>query len=86
MVRVSNFFETQLNVPVRVDSNAQPRKRRDLPLQPDMESRKRDKRQMTSEEMLQWYGKILEAVKMRYRKLQRFAWFVIEKFHTRSGD
>lgn len=74
MVRVSNFFETQLNVPVRLDPSARPRRRRDLSLQPDMESRQRDKRQMTAEEMLSWYGKILEAVKMRYRKLQRFAW------------
>lgn len=78
MVRVSNFFESQLNVPVRVDPNALTKKRRELaPLQPDMESRKRDKRQMTPDEMLSWYGKILEAVKMRYRKLQRFAWYVV---------
>lgn len=75
MVRVSNFFETQLNVPVRAKPDSASKRRRDLPpLQPDMESRKRDKRQMTPDEMLSWYGKILEAVKMRYRKLQRFAW------------
>jgi mitogen-activated protein kinase kinase kinase len=75
MVRISNFFETQLNVPMRLDPKAPPKKRRDLtPLQPDMESRKRVKKQMTPDEMLLWYGKILEAVKMRYRKLQRFAW------------
>ena len=27
---------------------------------------------MSSEQMISWYGKVLESVKARYRKLQRF--------------
>jgi mitogen-activated protein kinase kinase kinase len=82
MVRVSNFFETQLGVPIPIVSDENAKKKADLTqrelseLQPDMGARKTEKREMTSEEMLVWYGKILEAVKMRYRKLQRFAWYV----------
>jgi mitogen-activated protein kinase kinase kinase len=82
MVRVANFFETQLGVPIPVAANQAPRKKRELSqrelseLQPDMDAKKTAKRSMTPEEMLVWYGKILEAVKMRYRKLQRFAWYV----------
>jgi mitogen-activated protein kinase kinase kinase len=84
MVRVSNFFETQLGVPIPIVSDENARKKGELTqgelsrLQPDMDARKTEKRQMTSEEMLVWYGKILEAVKMRYRKLQRFAWYVLQ--------
>jgi len=82
MVRVANFFETQLGVPIPITAEQASRKKRELTqrelseLQPDMDAKKTARRQMTSEEMLVWYGKILEAVKMRYRKLQRFAWYV----------
>jgi hypothetical protein len=30
-------------------------------------------KQLTGEEKVAWFAKILEAVRMRYRKLQRFA-------------
>ena len=83
MVRVANFFESQLGVPIPITAEQAPKKKRDITprelseLQPDMDAKRTERRQMTPEEMLVWYGKILEAVKMRYRKLQRFAWYVI---------
>jgi len=87
MVRVANFFETQLGVPIPITAeqakkhNHREVTQRELSeLQPDMDAKKTARRQMTPEEMLVWYGKILEAVKMRYRKLQRFAWYVTCKW------
>lgn len=77
MVRVSSFFDTQLQVPVPVSSPKAGGKRhtRARSLQPDPDAKNREHREMTPEEMLSWFGKILEAIKMRYRKLQRFAWY-----------
>ncbi|EGO02713.1 hypothetical protein SERLA73DRAFT_102617 [Serpula lacrymans var. lacrymans S7.3] len=49
MVRVTNYFETQVRVP-------------------------------TSEQMSSWYGKILDNVRLRYRKLQRFARVLTQRF------
>ena len=76
MVRVCNYFDSQLRVPLLADVSplafnkpvtASPKTRE------DPESAGRDRRPMSPEEMLVWYGMILDAVRMRYRKLQRFA-------------
>ncbi|KZV93915.1 hypothetical protein EXIGLDRAFT_30347 [Exidia glandulosa HHB12029] len=49
MVRVIDYFETQIQVPVK-DKN----------------------KQMSDEQTVNWYDKVLDNVRLRYRKLQRF--------------
>lgn len=63
MVRVCNYFDSQLHVPVPIDTTAKSGNASAGP----------DHKPMAIDEMLVWFGKILDAVKMRYRKLQRFA-------------
>jgi len=75
MVRVCNYFDSQLHVPMPVDASPTAVNKavavlRKVRSHPDGLG---DRRPMSAEEMLVWYGKILDAVRMRYRKLQRFA-------------
>jgi mitogen-activated protein kinase kinase kinase len=63
MVRVCNYFDSQLHVPVPMPATANTSRISAGP----------DHKPMAIDEMLVWFGKILDAVKMRYRKLQRFA-------------
>ena len=82
MVRVCNYFDSQLHVPKLSDvalpvEKASPNPKK---AQPDSTASIMDQRSMTSEEMLVWYGKILDAVRMRYRKLQRFARRLTQRF------
>ncbi len=76
MVRVCNYFDSQLHVPIPTDASPTAVNRAVALLrkvQADPDATGKEKRRMSSEEMLVWYGKILDAVRMRYRKLQRFA-------------
>ena len=76
MVRVCNYFDSQLLVPMpAVASPAAINKAAAVlrKAQAQDDSLGKDRKPMSSEEMLVWYGKILDAVRMRYRKLQRFA-------------
>lgn len=66
MVRVANYFDTQVRLPI---SHGHSRKAHNLSLQADIIS----SAQMSDEEKVNWYGKILDNVRLRYRKLQRFA-------------
>jgi mitogen-activated protein kinase kinase kinase len=59
MVRVTNFFETQVHVPLA---------ERGAPHNGMSAMRSG----MTDEQIVSWYHKILESVRLRYRKLQRF--------------
>lgn len=71
MVRVCNYFDSQLHVPVPMPPPPPEDQDPPEPIQlPDVGP---DRRLMTGPEMLVWFSKILDAVKMRYRKLQRFA-------------
>lgn len=71
MVRVANYFETQVRLPS--SANGQVHKASNPVLQGDVIA---STRQMTDEQKVNWYGKILDNVRLRYRKLQRFARFV----------
>lgn len=77
MVRVTNYFETQVRVPTTTDSQS-PGIRPRAPhvqsaFQAHMQVSQGGKTKMSDEQMAGWYGKILESVRLRYRKLQRFA-------------
>lgn len=77
MVRVTNYFETQVRVPTLNDSQSpggHPRAHHaQSAFQTHMQVSQGVNTKMTDEQMAGWYGKILESVRLRYRKLQRFA-------------
>ncbi|KZT22144.1 hypothetical protein NEOLEDRAFT_1181194 [Neolentinus lepideus HHB14362 ss-1] len=81
MVRVTNYFETQLKVPAQKENSAITKEAINgtnaAPYSPYLaETRK----SMTDEQMISWYGKILDSVRLRYRKLQRFARALTQRF------
>ncbi|KAL4068303.1 hypothetical protein V8B97DRAFT_1974734 [Scleroderma yunnanense] len=73
MIRVANYFETQVRLPTPY---GQPRKAHNSSLQTDLMG----SAQMSDEQKVNWYGKILDNVRLRYRKLQRFARVLSQKF------
>ncbi|KAI6005121.1 hypothetical protein F5J12DRAFT_834848 [Pisolithus orientalis] len=73
MVRVANYFDTQVRLPM---SQSHSRKSQAAMLQADVISNA----QMSDEQKVAWYGKILDNVRLRYRKLQRFARAHSQKF------
>ncbi|KAA1468474.1 kinase [Dentipellis sp. KUC8613] len=76
MVRVTNYFETQVRVPIsdRPLNQTALRKNGIHPPTPDVRAN------MTDEQMVSWYGKILDSVRLRYRKLQRFVRVINQRF------
>lgn len=86
MIRVTNYFDTQIRIPIL--NGEQLYQSRDSPNGAFSEKRTAFKahldsgslmsdKPMTHEQMLSWYGKILEGVKQRYRKLQRLTRSVV---------
>ncbi|KAF8446217.1 kinase [Boletus edulis BED1] len=69
MVRVANYFETQVRLPTT--ANGRVHKVPNPVYQGDVIASTTG--QMTDEQKANWYGKILDNVRLRYRKLQRFA-------------
>ena len=78
MGRVTNYFDSSLHVPVPIDApdSAKPHR---LTLQ---DGRPLERQPMTTEQMVTWYSKILDSIKMRYRKLQRFARRLTQRFEN----
>ncbi|EIW86462.1 kinase [Coniophora puteana RWD-64-598 SS2] len=72
MVRVANYFETQVRVPFVTDS---PIKHRHTS---SFSSDSGDS--MSEEQKVSWYSKVLDNVRLRYRKLQRFARALTQRF------
>lgn len=78
MVRVTNYFETQVRVPASLDHADHRARERQVngtksAFQTHLQGTTSGSRKMTDEQMVSWYGKILDSVRLRYRKLQRFA-------------
>ncbi|BEJ11012.1 hypothetical protein CspHIS471_0104340 [Cutaneotrichosporon sp. HIS471] len=92
MTRVIGYFEEQLRIPVRLEDwpavqaeikakeEAERARRKALGKENDKEEKKDKRRPMNTEEMVAWFAKILDAIKMRYRKLQRFARRLTHRF------
>ncbi|KIK99776.1 hypothetical protein PAXRUDRAFT_822393 [Paxillus rubicundulus Ve08.2h10] len=76
MVRVANYFETQVRLPA--SENDRVRKASNPALQGDVLASSTG--QMSDEQKANWYGKILDNVRLRYRKLQRFARVLTQRF------
>jgi mitogen-activated protein kinase kinase kinase len=70
MVRVTNFFDSQLHLPVSQRPTSGQRRRPGPSV--NGYARAASQQDMDDEQMISWYGKILDSVRLRYRKLQRF--------------
>ncbi len=82
MVRVINYFDTQVRVPTSDRAAVEGAASRRRALDKDVANAKSafeehmtgpGARAMSDEHKVSWYGKILDSVRLRYRKLQRFA-------------
>ncbi|KAF8167798.1 hypothetical protein B0H34DRAFT_683077 [Crassisporium funariophilum] len=89
MVRVTNYFDTQVRVPsgedtdehgysyqFKSDQGPYDAKFDQVAHIPESTSRKK----MTDQQIIGWYSKILDSVRLRYRKLQRFARVLTQRF------
>ncbi len=79
MLRVTNYFETQVRVPMGTQTSEHLQHANQTKgdsefnlnnLTPTIYNP--EPRKMTDEQVISWYSKILESVRLRYRKLQRF--------------
>ncbi|KAF6766508.1 STE/STE11 protein kinase [Ephemerocybe angulata] len=88
MVRVTNYFETQLRVPIHNNRSGNSSSSGDGKA-PKSKNPKKDRtpanQKMTDDQLLSWYSKILDGVRLRYRKLQRFARALTQRF-TNSAE
>lgn len=76
MVRVINYFDTQVRVPTSATAAAAAAmngKAKDAKYTFEEHMSDPSTRAMTDEQKVSWYGKVLDSVRLRYRKLQRFA-------------
>ncbi|TFK57636.1 hypothetical protein OE88DRAFT_1671758 [Heliocybe sulcata] len=86
MVRVTNYFETQLKVPSQRENG--PRENGSMEngastvngTNPYEQYISEARKSMSDEQMISWYSKILDSVRIRYRKLQRFARALTQRF------
>ncbi|KAI0274893.1 kinase [Gloeopeniophorella convolvens] len=80
MVRVTNFFDTQVRVPTsqRPISGQQRKSGSSV----DGSATIMSQQDMNDEQMVGWYGKILDSVRLRYRKLQRFVRLIYQRFNN----
>ncbi|KAH9004199.1 kinase [Lactarius hatsudake] len=70
MVRVTNFFDAQLHLPVSQRPTSGQRRRPGPSVNGYV--RAASQQDMDDEQMISWYSKVLDSVRLRYRKLQRF--------------
>jgi len=85
MVRVTNYFDTQVRVPTGEDMSEHIHSQRQRDTDRERERGATGVKsvhhaqpltiscKMTDDQIIGWYGKILDHVRLRYRKLQRFA-------------
>ncbi|KAG7099580.1 hypothetical protein E1B28_001410 [Marasmius oreades] len=86
MVRVINYFDTQVRVPISGDlrNNSSQQRVKEIDsksaFEEHVQSTPTNFRTMTDEQKASWYGKIHDSVRLRYRKLQRFARVLTHRF------
>ena len=89
MVRVTNYFDTQIRAPIPDEKVKSIELKFGAPPPATTSAFQTHLREgslsainkiMSPEQLIGWYGKILEGVKQRYRKLQRLARYAA--FHT----
>ncbi|KAG6891390.1 hypothetical protein C0992_007613 [Termitomyces sp. T32_za158] len=79
MVRVTNYFDIQVRVPTGEDMSEHFR-HRTTERDSGVHREKSLQTKMTDQQIIGWYGKILDSVRLRYRKLQRFARVLTQRF------
>ncbi|KAH7915128.1 hypothetical protein BJ138DRAFT_1142396 [Hygrophoropsis aurantiaca] len=77
MVRVANYFDTQVRMPAVEDIAAYRRAHKSVFHTDVLSNNSGD---MSDDQKVSWYGKILDNVRLRYRKLQRFARAITQRF------
>ncbi|KAF8640337.1 hypothetical protein AX17_000009 [Amanita inopinata Kibby_2008] len=80
MIRMTNYFDTQVRVPMGEDKNDPARNARHPERGQDDNVLAGSYRKMTPEQIIGWYGKVLDSVRLRYRKLQRFTRALTQRF------
>lgn len=71
---MTNYFDTQVRVPMGEDKNDQARNARHSDRGHEDATIPRSHRgKMAPDQVISWYAKMLDSVRLRYRKLQRFA-------------
>ncbi|KAF8272970.1 kinase [Lactarius quietus] len=80
MVRVTNFFDAQLHLPVSQRPTSGQRRRPGPGVNGYV--RAASQQDTDDEQMISWYGKILDSVRLRYRKLQRFVRLLYQRFNN----
>ncbi|GJJ09563.1 hypothetical protein Clacol_003786 [Clathrus columnatus] len=79
MIRVTDYFETQLRVPsVGKNENANPEP--DVPIRVETALAGNSHRTMSDEQMVSWFGKVLDSVRLRSRKLQRYVRVLSQRY------
>lgn len=80
MVRVANYFDTQVRLPSADKKASQRRASANIFDADIIANNVSGQMTMTDEQKVNWYGKILDNVRLRYRKLQRFARVLTQRF------
>ncbi|KAK2461684.1 hypothetical protein APHAL10511_006147 [Amanita phalloides] len=81
MIRMTNYFDTQVRVPMGEDKTDQARNVRHTDRGHEETATPRSHRgKMAPEQVISWYSKMLDSVRLRYRKLQRFARALTQRF------
>lgn len=85
MVRVTNYFDTQVRVPSSQDAGdfvPYQTKADGISFLSEMNmpayAPESLPRRMSDQQVITWYSKMLDSVRLRYRKLQRFARYVLD--------
>ncbi|KAF5355770.1 hypothetical protein D9756_004047 [Leucocoprinus leucothites] len=88
MVRVINYFDTQIRLPTSatlVDEQEKEKETRrermkNRGLIDEFSDFTGSGKKMTRDQLIGWYGKVLDIVRLRYRKLSRFARVLTQRF------
>ncbi|KAF8634471.1 hypothetical protein AX15_000912 [Amanita polypyramis BW_CC] len=81
IIRMTNYFDTQVRVPMGEDKSDQARNARHTERGQEENVMARPHRgKMSPERVISWYGKMLDSVRLRYRKLQGFARALTQRF------
>ena len=70
MVRVTNFFDAQLHLPASQRPTSSQRQKTGAGVNGSVHTT--SEQDVSGEQTVSWYNKVLESVRQRYRKLQRF--------------
>lgn len=75
MVRVTNYFDAQIRVPIAASDTLETTTPNgtSTAFQTHLREAINSTKPMSNDQLISWYAKILEGVKQRYRKLQRLA-------------